>query len=133
VLRDPQLQRVMELALANNRDLRTAALNVAQAEAQYRIQRGELFPQIGATGALSAQRTPASSRPPGRHHLALLVGGIGFTSYEVDLFGRVRSLSQQAFEQYLGYDETRRASQISLIAQVANAWLALLATATCWP
>jgi hypothetical protein len=116
-----------ELALANNRDLRTAALNVAQAEAQYRIQRGELLPQIGATGALTAQRTPASLSPGG----AAITsggwsGGIGFTAYEVDLFGRVRSLSQQAFEQYLGYDETRRASQISLIAQVANAWLALL-------
>lgn len=127
VLRDPQLQRVVELALANNRDLRTAALNVAQAEAQYRIQRGELFPQVGATGALSAQRTPASLSTTGRAITSRSwSGGIGFTSYEVDLFGRVRSLSQQAFEQYLGYDETRRASQISLVAQVANAWLNLL-------
>ncbi len=127
VLRDPQLQRVVELALANNRDLRTAALNVAQAEAQYRIQRGELFPQLGATGALSAQRTPASLSTTGRAITSRSwSGGIGFTSYEVDLFGRVRSLSQQAFEQYLGYDETRRASQISLVAQVANAWLNLL-------
>jgi multidrug efflux system outer membrane protein len=127
VLCDPQLQRVVELALANNRDLRTAALNVAQAEAQYRIQRGELFPQLGATGALSAQRTPANLSATGRAITSRSwSGGIGFTSYEVDLFGRVRSLSQQAFEQYLGYDETRRASQISLVAQVANAWLNLL-------
>jgi multidrug efflux system outer membrane protein len=127
VLRDPQLQRVVELALANNRDLRTAALNVAQAEAQYRIQRGELLPQVGATGALSAQRTPASLSATGRAITSRSwSSGIGFTAYEVDLFGRVRSLSQQAFEQYLGYEETQRASQISLIAQVANAWLTLL-------
>jgi len=127
VLRDPQLQRVVELALANNRDLRTAALNVAQAEAQYRIQRGSLFPQIGATGALSAQRTPANLSARGQAITSRAwSGGIGFTAYELDLFGRVRSLSQQSFEQYLGYDEARRASQISLIAQVANAWLALV-------
>lgn len=126
VLRDPQLQRVVELALANNRDLRTAALNVAQAEAQYRIQRGELFPQVGASGSLTAQRIPSSFGGGGAITSRVWSGGIGFTSYEVDLFGRVRSLSQQAFQQYLGYDETRRASQISLIAQVANAWLALL-------
>lgn len=127
VLRDPQLQRVIELALANNRDLRTAALNVAQAEAQYRIQRGELLPQVGATGSLSAGRTPASLSASGRAITSRSwSGGIGFTAYEVDLFGRVRSLTQQSFEQYLGYDEARRASQISLIAQVANAWLTLL-------
>ncbi|MDB5415734.1 MAG: multidrug transporter [Rubritepida sp.] len=127
VLRDPQLQRVVELALANNRDLRSAALNVAQAEAQFRIQRGELFPQIGATGSLAAQRIPSSFGGGGGAITSRIwSGGIGFTSYEIDLFGRVRSLSQQAFQQYLGYDETRRASQISLIAQVANAWLALL-------
>ncbi|MBS7810882.1 efflux transporter outer membrane subunit [Roseococcus pinisoli] len=127
VLRDPQLQRVVELALANNRDLRTAALNVAQAEAQYRVQRGGLFPQLGATGALSAQRSPSGFTPGGGAVTSRVwSGGIGFTSYEIDLFGRVRSLSQQSFQQYLGYDETRRASQISLIAQVANAWLALV-------
>lgn len=127
VLRDPQLQRVVEHALANNRDLRTATLNVAQAEAQYRVQRGELLPQIGATGALSAQRTPADLSASGRAITSRgWSGGIGFTSYEIDLFGRVRALTQQSFEQYLGYEETRRASQISLIAQVANAWLTLL-------
>ncbi|TCH99647.1 efflux transporter outer membrane subunit [Roseococcus sp. SYP-B2431] len=127
VLRDPQLQRVVELALANNRDLRAAALNVAQAEAQYRIQRGELLPQLGASGSLTAQRIPSSFAPGGGAITSRVwSGGIGFTSYEIDLFGRVRSLSQQAFQQYLGYGETRRASQISLVAQVANAWLALL-------
>ena len=127
VLRDPQLQRVVELALANNRNLRTAALNVAQAEAQYRVQRGDLLPQVGAAGALTAQRIPSSFGGGGGAITSRVwSGGIGFTSYEVDLFGRVRALTQQAFEQYLGYEETRRASQISLVAQVANAWLALL-------
>ncbi|WP_424811855.1 efflux transporter outer membrane subunit [Roseococcus sp. YIM B11640] len=128
VLRDPRLQRVIELALANNRDLRVAALNVAAAEARYRVQRADLLPQIGANGSLSAQRLPADLSSSGRALTSRSwSGGIGFTSYEIDLFGRVRSLSEQSFEQYLGYEETRRSAQISLVAQVANAWLTVLA------
>ncbi|WP_431282557.1 efflux transporter outer membrane subunit [Humitalea sp. 24SJ18S-53] len=134
VFRDPQLRQVVELALANNRDLRIATLNVAAAEAQYRVQRGELFPQVGATASLNAQRIPASLSTGG----GVATGtrgistrswsaGVGFTSWEIDLFGRVRSLSQQSFQQYLGYAETRRASQITLVAQVANAWLTVAA------
>ncbi len=132
---DPQLQALIEIALNNNRDLRIAALNVAAAEAQYRVQRSDLFPKLGfaGTGNVDGLPTNNSSNPSatlygqkgGTTHLYAINGG--FTSYELDLFGRVRSLSTQAFEQYLGYDETRRSTQISLVAQVANAYLALLA------
>jgi multidrug efflux system outer membrane protein len=134
VLRDPRLQRLVEMALADNRDLRIAALNVASAEAQYRVQRADLFPQFGATGSLDASRSPAAlaSRTVPADATAGInsrtySAGVGFTSYEIDLFGRVRSLSAAAFARYLGYAETRRSTQISLVAQVANAWLAVAA------
>ncbi|MBR0662736.1 efflux transporter outer membrane subunit [Roseomonas hellenica] len=134
VFQDARLQRVVEMALADNRDLRIAVLNVAAAEAQYRVQRADLFPQLGATGSYQVSRVPAATAATtvpidstagitSRSYGA----GIGFSSYEIDLFGRVRSLSASAFATYLGYQETRRSSQISLVAQVANAWLALAA------
>ncbi|HYZ31401.1 MAG TPA: efflux transporter outer membrane subunit [Crenalkalicoccus sp.] len=131
VFRDPNLQRAIEVALANNRDLRVAALNVASAEAQFRVQRGELFPQVGVTASELAERIPAGSQfgsflPKAITFRSYNVG-VGISSWEIDLFGRVRSLSQQAFEQFLGYEETRRATQISLISEVASAWLAVVA------
>jgi len=131
VFREPKLQRAIEVALANNRDLRIAALNAASAEAQYRAQRGDLFPTVAAGVSETAQRIPAgvgtaaASRGPVTYRT--YNAGVSFSSWEIDLFGRVRSLTEAAFEQYLGYEETRRSTQISLIAQVANAWLALVA------
>ena len=131
---DPRLQRAIETALANNRDLRVAVLNVALAEAQFRVQRADLFPQVGATGSLDASRTPlavASSSVPidatAGITRRIYGAGIGFSAYEIDLFGRVRSLNAAAFERYLGTVEARRAAQIGLVAQVANAWLAIAA------
>lgn len=134
VLLDPALHRLVEIALANNRDLRVAVLNVQAAEASFRAQRGDLFPSISASGDGSWSRVPAQTTSAGPQ-LGKTAGvtsrsysaGIGFTAYEIDLFGRVRALSEQAFEQYLGYEETRRSTQISLVAQVANAYLALVA------
>lgn len=134
VLLDPTLQRLVEIALVNNRDLRVATLNVQTAEASYRAQRGDLFPTISATGDGTWSRVPAQTTTAGQQ-LGKTAGitsrsysaGIGFTAYELDLFGRVQALSEQAFEQYLGYEETRRSTQISLVAQVANAYLALVA------
>ncbi|WP_203076500.1 efflux transporter outer membrane subunit [Falsiroseomonas ponticola] len=137
MLRDPRLQDTVALALAANRDLRVAALNAANAEAQYRAQRGDLFPSLGATGGVEAARSPAAvagAQPATYGGTAGVTGrtwsaGIGFSSYELDLFGRVRSLTAAAFEQYLGYEETRRSTQISLVGQVANAWLTIAADA----
>jgi multidrug efflux system outer membrane protein len=128
------LQQLFEIALADNRDLRIATLNVASAEAQYRVQRADLFPQIGATGGLDAGRTPAAlaaANVPIDSTAGItrrIYGaGIGFSAYEIDLFGRARSLSAAAFARYLGNGEARRSAQISLVAQIANAWLALAA------
>lgn len=137
LLRDARLQETVGLALAGNRDLRVAALNAANAEAQYRVQRGDLFPDLGATGSLQASRTPAAAAGLAPRDYGGTAGvtarswgaGIGFSSYEIDLFGRVRSLTAAAFEQYLGYEETRRSTQISLVGQVANAWLTVAADA----
>jgi multidrug efflux system outer membrane protein len=134
VFTDPRLQRAIETAIANNRNLRVAVLNVSLAEAQYRVQRGGLFPQLGATGTYEAARTPqavASNAVPtdatGGVTRRISSAGIGISAYEIDLFGRVQSLTESAFQTYLGNAEARRAAQISLIGQVAEAWLAIAA------
>jgi len=141
---DPRLERLIDIALANNRNLRIAVLNVAASEAQFRIQRGNLFPAISATGSGLAERLPANgtlplggvggsgSRAqvpsgPTASTLHYYSAGIGFTSYELDLFGRERSLTTQAFEQYLAQSESRRSTQISLVAEVATDYFAVLA------
>ncbi len=146
---DPALQRLIDIALHNNRDLRVAVLNIEAAQAQYRIQHADLFPQIDLTGAGQFEKIPpntqvAFSGTPGAGigstgassvastgsqaiTFRNFSAGIGFTNYELDLFGRLRSLSQQAFEQYLGEMETRRSAQISLIAEVAGGYFSVLA------
>ena len=124
---EPRLQKTIELALANNRDLRVAILNVAKIQAQYQIQRAALVPQVNGVGSATIQRIPADlaggrSRVSEQYNL-----GLGVSSYELDLFGRVRSLTDQALEQYLATEQTRLSARISLIAEVANAWLTLAA------
>jgi outer membrane protein, multidrug efflux system len=123
---DERLREVIALALANNRDLRIAALNIEQARAQYRIQRADLFPSIGAIGGQSAQRLPGELSSSGKAGINRQYNAtIGFSAYELDFFGRIRSLNAEALEQYLGTEEARRSAQISLVAEVANAWLTL--------
>jgi multidrug efflux system outer membrane protein len=140
---DPRLERLIEIALENNRNLRIAVLNVAASEAQFRVERGNLFPAISATGSELVQRLPAGAVPPGgvggiSGSAATPTGaggttyryfsaGIGFTNYELDLFGRQRSLTTQAFEEYLAQSESRRSTQISLVAEVATDYFAVLA------
>lgn len=121
---DSKLRELIELALANNRDLRVAILNIEQARAQYRIQRAQSWPQIDATGSVNANRTPASLSQSGEAMTSRQYNAnIGISAYELDLFGRVRSLNDQALELFLATAEARRATQISLIAEVANAYL----------
>ncbi len=129
---DPQLKSLVELSLKNNRDLRVAALNVAQLEAEYRISRAALFPTVNASGSFSRSRNIEFFPLNGR--LQTLQStysdfnvNVAATSYEVDLFGRVRSLNEQALEQYFATDETRRSAEISLVSQVATQYLTLLA------
>ncbi|HKB52871.1 MAG TPA: TolC family protein [Ramlibacter sp.] len=118
---DAKLRRLIELALANNRDLRVAILNIEQARAQYDIRRADQFPTVG--GALSAARAPGASGKLANTYTA----GLGFSTWEIDLFGRVASLSQSALAQYLATQEGRKAAQISLVSSVANTWLSVVA------
>jgi multidrug efflux system outer membrane protein len=125
---DERLRRLIELALANNRDLRVAVLNIEQARALYQIQRAELFPAINATGSGNHQRVPETTSPTGSTYTShTYAANIGFAAYELDLFGRIRSLNQQALEQYFATAEARRSTQISLIAEVASVYFTLAA------
>jgi multidrug efflux system outer membrane protein len=119
---------VIELALANNRDLRVAALNIERARAQYGIARAGLFPTVDAGAGGSRSRTPGSLSTSGEARIASQYSAdLGMTAYELDLFGRVRNLSESALQSYFQTEETRRSTQISLVASVATAWLQLAA------
>ncbi|CAE6739782.1 Outer membrane protein OprM [Paraburkholderia nemoris] len=117
--RDERLQRLIQIALDNNRDLRVAALNVAEYEAQYRITRAALAPSISASGSLTRERTSGVTSSSSDV-------SVGTTSWEIDFFGRLRSLERQALENYLATDASRQSTQISLIATVATDYLTLL-------
>jgi len=123
---DPQLQALIAQALANNRDLRTAVLRVEEARAAQGIQRADLFPTLGAQAGVDRSRVPADLNLT-RHPLlgSQYQVGLGLASWELDLWGRVRSLGDAALENYLATDAARRAVAISLVAQVANGYLAL--------
>ncbi|AQV00841.1 MULTISPECIES: efflux transporter outer membrane subunit [Desulfococcus] len=123
-----RLSRIIETALANNRDLRVAALNVERARAFYRIQRAELLPRIDAVGSGYAERVPADLSSTGNSRtIEEYRADIGTTAWEIDFFGRIRSLEKQAMEEYLATEYARRSAQILLIAETANAYLTLAA------
>lgn len=123
---DPTLQQRVETALANNRNLRQALLNIEAARAQYRIQRADRLPTINATANGNHQRMPADlSQTGSAENTHSYQVGLGLTEYEIDLFGRVRNLSEAALETYLATAEATRATQISLIAEVVQASLTL--------
>ena len=125
---DPRLQGVIELSLNNNRDLRVAVLNIEKARAQYRVQRAALLPGVNATASgTRGESSSAQVVAGGDRTIEVYTAGVGVTSYELDIFGRVRSLKDSALQSYLATAETRRSVQISLIAQTANSWLALAA------
>lgn len=125
---DEKLRRVIELALANNRDLRMAAYNVEMARAQYGISRSELFPTVAAVAQETAQRTPEtlSTRLDGTANTTHQYSAqLAMTSFELDFFGRVRNLEEQALQSYLQTQDAQRSAQSTLIAEVAMAWLTL--------
>ncbi|MBR5733992.1 MAG: efflux transporter outer membrane subunit [Desulfovibrionaceae bacterium] len=125
---DEKLIKVIALALENNRDLRAAVLNVEQARALYGIQRSEMLPAVDASAAGSRQRVPADISPSGRRRISESYSvNLGLLSWEIDFFGRLASLKDEALEEYLASEEGRRAAQISLISSVANTWLTLAA------
>ncbi|WP_284945476.1 efflux transporter outer membrane subunit [Acidisoma cladoniae] len=135
VFTDPRLQALIALALENNRDLRVAILNISASQAQFRSQRSELFPTIDATTSTTIEGQPATEAVPqvgeptsSSHYTShSYSAGLGFTSYELDLFGRIRSLTRAQYQTFLSQVETRRSTQISLVAEVANDYITLLA------
>jgi multidrug efflux system outer membrane protein len=127
-LTDERLQKVIGIALNNNRDLRLAALNVERARALYGIQRGELLPTVNAVGSGSRQRVPADLSSTGSAMTAEQYSvNLGITSWEIDFFGRIRSLKDRALEEYLATDQARRSAQILLVSAVGQTYLALAA------
>lgn len=121
---DPRLERLIGLALENNRDLRVAVLNIEAARAQFGVTRADRFPTVNLGASGTRQRTPADLSITRQ----ATVGGqyqvnLAATAFELDLFGRVRSLNDAALAQYLSTQEARNSTQISLVAQVANAYL----------
>jgi len=122
---DARLQRLVEIALANNRDLRVAALNVQQVQAQYRIQRAALYPTVAAFADRSASRNPANGNPNANVEQRNWSAGVQ-ASWEIDFFGRLRSLSDAALQQYFASGEARRAAEILLVSQVADQYLMVL-------
>lgn len=125
---DQKLQKLIDLALKNNRDAKVASLNIERSQALYQIQRNDLLPKVDATAGAVFQRIPEGLTGTGRAKtLEQYSIGLGVASYELDLFGRVRSLKDQALEQYLATEHARRSVQISLVSQVALAYLTLVA------
>jgi len=125
---DERLQKVIETALNNNRDLRVAALNVERARALYRIQRAELLPKVYAGGTGSKQRLPADISGTGSSmRVDRYSVNLGISSWEIDFFGRIRSLKQKALKEFLATDQARRTTRILLLSEVANAYLTLAA------
>ncbi|MCL6687690.1 efflux transporter outer membrane subunit [Pseudomonas sp. R3.Fl] len=121
---DARLRDTVARALANNRDLRVAALNVEYQRAQYRIQRAELFPAVSASAEGTRQRALSDGTTAVSSQYSV---GLGVSSYELDLFGRLRNLKDAALEDYLALEQTRRSTQISLVAEVASTWMTLAA------
>lgn len=119
-----QLQQVIQTALDNNRDLRVAALNIESARATYRVQRADLVPSVSATGAGNRQGIPEKASATGRDAItSQYSANVGTTSFELDFFGRVRSMNESALEKYFATQEAHDSAQIALIAEVANAYL----------
>lgn len=124
---EPELRTLIELALRNNRDLRTAVLNIEAARAQYQLRRADQWPTVNAGVTSSRQTGGNGSNGSNDNVTGLYTAGLSVSAYELDLFGRVRSLSDAAAAQLLATEEARKAVQISLVASVATQYLALVA------
>lgn len=124
---DPRLQALIAAALENNRDLRIATARIAEARAQFGIQHADRLPGVSLAGSRSASLTPGSALLTGSElHSGRYDAGLGLVSYELDFWGRVASLDASAKANYLATEAAQRAFRLSLIADVANAYLSLL-------
>ncbi|WP_420002225.1 AdeC/AdeK/OprM family multidrug efflux complex outer membrane factor [Acinetobacter sp. LF10] len=117
---DTRLLQVIEISLNSNRDLRTATLNIQRAQQQYQISKNDQLPTIGANGSAVRQVNPSAN--PNNPYSTFQVG-LGLTAYELDFWGRVKSLKDEALNNYFATHSAREATQISLVSQVSQAWL----------
>jgi multidrug efflux system outer membrane protein len=143
IFRDPRLLLIIDRALANNQDLRIALANVESARAQYRIQRADLLPEIDANARLNTGDsgntrnsngsttgtggTTTGTGNSGSGRTTTYSANIGMTSFEIDLFGRIRSLTKAALQTYLGTEAAARSARLTLVSEVASAYLTLAA------
>ena len=123
---DPRLQQLVDIALKNNRDLRVSVLNVEAARAQYQIARAELFPAINGVATDTRTRVPRDLQTTPNNPYSVYNVGVQ-ASWELDFWGRIRSLKDQALEKYLATAQARKAAEIALVSQVAQQYLQMLA------
>jgi len=129
-VQEPRLRQIVAMALDNNRDLRVALLAIERARAQYGISRADLLPSVNATGIGNRSRTADDLTAAGRPNTSGQYSAtLGFASYEIDFFGRVRNLGDAALQEFLRVAENQRSVQLSLVAEVMNAWLQIDADA----
>ncbi len=121
---DPKLQNVIELALKNNRDLRVAVLNIEKAKAFYRIERSELMPNLAVRSTVNKENAPGKESKTITQYSA----GGGFASWELDFFGRIRSLKEASLQQFFASKQARLATKISLISGVAQSYFSVAAS-----
>ncbi len=125
VLRDARLQRLVDLALTDSRDLRLAVLDAEEARAQLRIRRADQFPQLDANVGMTRGRSSQNSaQGADARTQSQYSAGLALTAFELDLFGRLRAQSRSAFEAWLAAEEGRNAARIVVISTVAEAYLA---------
>lgn len=117
IFRDPRLQSLVAQALTNNQDLTLAAANIAAARAQHRIRRAELFPEVDAQTGVTGSRNDTGGTD------AQITAGVGIPAFELDLFGRVRSLTKAQLNRYFASEAAARATRLALVADIADAWL----------
>jgi multidrug efflux system outer membrane protein len=131
-VKDEKLRTVVEQALANNRDLRMAVANIQAARAQYRSQRASLVPHVDASASSTRSRSLNPYNGTGASAITVESDSaeVGLSSFEIDLFGKQRSLSRSAFEKYLSTAQATRATRISLIAETIGSYLTLAADKT---
>ena len=121
---NPKLQQLIELSLSNNKDLQIAALNVQRVRALYQIEDSALYPSLDLNASGTRQRLPADLIGTGNAQINQQYSAtVGITSYELDFWGKVRNQSEQALQQLYSTEQAQLSSQISLVAELANAWL----------
>lgn len=123
---DVRLKKIIELALANNRDLLMASKNVEIAQKQYGIQLSNLFPKVGVSATQSAQNLPADMTMGGVRDISrTYIAGIGISNFEIDFFGKIRNQNEAALQSYFATEQAQRTAQINLVASVANTYFTI--------